>query len=175
MHAARWQGEGRGGMRFFASLFIAICPSGNCAKRHFRPLNLLFFMKHSGKWSRNLLAGGAQAAPRNLSKACLCARKARPGRSAVLPILAGPQGLCALRPIPIRAFASCSHALNRFHSEAQANRRRLRSLKAKSDTRPMTPMTMMPKMICPVLSSAWLSTIMWPMPLDEPMSSATMM
>ena len=109
--------KGEAACGYFASLFIAICPSGNCAKRHFWPLNLLFFMKHSGEWSRNLLAGGAQAAPRNLSKACLCARKARPGRSAVLPILAGPQGLCALRPIPIRAFASCSHALNRFHSE----------------------------------------------------------
>ena len=33
---------------------------------------------------------------------------------------------------------------------------------------------MMPKMIWPVLSSAWLSTIMWPMPADEPISSATM-
>ena len=32
---------------------------------------------------------------------------------------------------------------------------------------------MIPKMICPVLSSAWLSVIMWPMPDDEPISSAT--
>ncbi len=31
----------------------------------------------------------------------------------------------------------------------------------------MQPMTMIPKMICPVLSSAWLSVIMWPMPEDE--------
>ena len=37
----------------------------------------------------------------------------------------------------------------------------------------MMPITMMPKMIWPVLSSAWLSVIMWPMPLDAPMSSAT--
>ena len=33
---------------------------------------------------------------------------------------------------------------------------------------------MIPKIICPVSSSAWLSMIMWPMPDDEPMSSATM-
>ena len=37
----------------------------------------------------------------------------------------------------------------------------------------MMPMTMMPKMIWPVASSAWLSVIMWPMPEDEPISSAT--
>jgi hypothetical protein len=37
----------------------------------------------------------------------------------------------------------------------------------------MTPITMIPKMICPVFSSAWLSVIMWPMPEDEPISSAT--
>ena len=46
-------------------------------------------------------------------------------------------------------------------------------LNRKSETRPITPITMMPKMICPVLSSAWLSVIMWPMPDDAPMSSAT--
>ncbi len=38
----------------------------------------------------------------------------------------------------------------------------------------MTPMTMMPKIIWPVASSAWLSMIMWPMPEDEPINSATM-
>ena len=32
---------------------------------------------------------------------------------------------------------------------------------------------MMPKMICPVASSDWLSVIMCPMPDDEPISSAT--
>src|SRR5437764_512796 len=32
----------------------------------------------------------------------------------------------------------------------------------------------MPKMICPVSSSAWLSVIMCPIPLDAPISSATM-
>ena len=37
----------------------------------------------------------------------------------------------------------------------------------------MTPMTMMPKMIWSVAISAWLSVIMWPMPLEAPMSSAT--
>jgi hypothetical protein len=45
-------------------------------------------------------------------------------------------------------------------------------LNAKS-IRPITPMTMMPKMIWPVLSSAWLSVIMCPMPLEAPISSAT--
>jgi hypothetical protein len=47
-------------------------------------------------------------------------------------------------------------------------------LKARSLTRPMRPMTMMPKMIWSVASSAWLSVIMWPMPLLAPISSATM-
>ncbi len=32
---------------------------------------------------------------------------------------------------------------------------------------------MMPKIICPVARSAWESMIMWPMPEDEPISSAT--
>ena len=54
------------------------------------------------------------------------------------------------------------------------NSERLAALNRKSETNPIRPMTMMPKMICPVLSSAWLSTIMWPMPEDEPISSATM-
>src|SRR5882672_5473815 len=57
-----------------------------------------------------------------------------------------------------------------FHGNSQA----LKALNRKSDTRPIRPMTMMPKMIWPVLSSAWLSVIMWPMPDDEPISSATM-
>src|SRR5690606_26460383 len=55
-----------------------------------------------------------------------------------------------------------------------AKRRRLAALNAKSEIRPMMPMMMMPKMICPVLSSAWLLTIMWPMPDEAPISSATM-
>ena len=37
----------------------------------------------------------------------------------------------------------------------------------------MTPITMMPKMIWPVFSSACESVIMWPMPDDAPISSAT--
>ena len=37
----------------------------------------------------------------------------------------------------------------------------------------MTPMVMMPKMIWSVAISAWLSVIMWPMPLLAPISSAT--
>src|SRR4029453_7114829 len=57
-----------------------------------------------------------------------------------------------------------------FHGNSQA----LKALNRKSDTRPISPMTMMPKMIWPVLSRAWLSVIMWPMPDDDPMSSATM-
>ena len=46
-------------------------------------------------------------------------------------------------------------------------------LNRKSETSPITPITMMPKMICPVLSSAWLSVIMWPIPDEAPISSAT--
>ena len=57
-----------------------------------------------------------------------------------------------------------------FHGNSQA----LKALNRKSDTSPISPMTMMPKMIWPVLRSAWLSVIMWPMPDDEPISSATM-
>ena len=57
--------------------------------------------------------------------------------------------------------------------EAQGNSRRFAHLNAKSLTRPITPMTMMPKMIWSVASSAWLSVIMWPMPLEAPISSAT--
>ena len=51
--------------------------------------------------------------------------------------------------------------------------RRLTHLKPRSLTSPIRPMTMMPKMIWSVASSAWLSVIMWPMPLDAPISSAT--
>ena len=50
---------------------------------------------------------------------------------------------------------------------------RLTALNRKSETSPISPITMMPKMIWPVLSSAWLSMIMWPMPEEEPISSAT--
>src|SRR5216683_3970653 len=63
--------------------------------------------------------------------------------------------------------------LQRSHASFQGNSHALKALKRKSDTRPINPMTMMPKMIWPVLSSAWLSVIMWPIPDDEPMSSAT--
>ncbi len=57
-----------------------------------------------------------------------------------------------------------------FHGNSQA----LNALNRKSEIRPISPMTMMPKMIWPVLSNAWLSVIMCPMPDDEPISSATM-
>ena len=60
------------------------------------------------------------------------------------------------------------------HARLQGNSRRLTALNRKSEISPITPMTMMPKMICPVAISAWLSMIMWPMPEDEPISSATM-
>ena len=60
------------------------------------------------------------------------------------------------------------------HASLQGKSARLTALNRKSETRPMRPMTMMPKIIWPVASSAWLSMIMWPMPDEEPMSSATM-
>ena len=64
--------------------------------------------------------------------------------------------------------------LQRGHASFHGNSQALKALNRKSETRPIRPMTMMPKMIWPVLSSAWLSVIMWPMPDDEPISSATM-
>src|SRR5262245_8610186 len=60
------------------------------------------------------------------------------------------------------------------HARLQGNSRWFPHLNRKSEISPITPITMMPKMICPVASSAWLSMIMWPMPEDEPISSATM-
>src|SRR3954453_10754013 len=60
------------------------------------------------------------------------------------------------------------------HASLQGNSHALNALNRKSETRPISPITMMPKMIWPVLSSAWLSVIMWPMPEEEPISSATM-
>src|SRR5437899_470507 len=59
------------------------------------------------------------------------------------------------------------------HANLHGNSQALKALNRKSDTSPISPMTMMPKMIWPVLSSAWLSVIMWPMPDDEPISPAT--
>ena len=41
-------------------------------------------------------------------------------------------------------------------------------LEPRSLTSPIRPITMMPKMIWSVASSAWLSVIMWPMPLGRP-------
>src|SRR6266403_2754975 len=60
------------------------------------------------------------------------------------------------------------------HANLHGNSQALKALNRKSDARPISPMTMMPKMIWLVLSRAWLSVIMWPMPDDEPISSATM-
>src|SRR5262249_11424609 len=59
------------------------------------------------------------------------------------------------------------------HARLQGNSCRFRYLKRKREIGPSTRITMMPKIICPVESSAWLSVIMWPMPEDEPISSAT--
>ena len=59
------------------------------------------------------------------------------------------------------------------HARLHGNSRWFAHLNRKSEMSPITPITMMPKMICPVLSSAWLSVIMWPMPDDAPISSAT--
>ena len=64
--------------------------------------------------------------------------------------------------------------LQRGHASLHGNSQALNALNMKSERRPISPITMMPKMIWPVLSSAWLSVIMWPMPEDEPISSATM-
>ena len=62
-----------------------------------------------------------------------------------------------------RAHRSCAHG----------KRRRLTALNSRSLASPIRPMTMIPKMIWSVASSAWLSVIMWPMPLEAPISSAT--
>ena len=59
------------------------------------------------------------------------------------------------------------------HIAAHRNIARFARLKARSDTSPITPIVMMPKMIWSVASRAWLSVIMWPMPLLAPISSAT--
>src|SRR5215211_6031289 len=62
----------------------------------------------------------------------------------------------------------------RGHVMLHANSHRFASLNRKSEISPMMPITMMPKIIWPVARSAWLSMIMWPMPEEEPISSATM-
>src|SRR5690606_37450917 len=82
-----------------------------------------------------------------------------------------------LRGLPLGRSEGARDTLNgklAHYRELQANRRRLTALNSESDTRPIRPMTRMPKMIWPVLSNAWLSVIMWPMPDEEPISSATM-
>src|SRR5262249_4697045 len=62
----------------------------------------------------------------------------------------------------------------RGHVTLHGNNHRFASLNRKSEISPMMPITMMPKIIWPVARSAWLSMIMWPMPEEEPISSATM-
>ncbi|MEY9178657.1 hypothetical protein ABIA41_000092 [Bradyrhizobium sp. USDA 313] len=49
--------------------------------------------------------------------------------------------------------------LERRHASFQGNSQALNALNRKSEIRPIRPITMMPKMIWPVLSSAWLSVI----------------
>ena len=85
----------------------------------------------------------------------------------------GGRGLA--RRAPLSARAKLGVALGQeSHANRHGNRTRFTALNRKSDTRPMRPMTMMPKMIWPVASSAWLSMIMWPIPEEDPISSATM-
>ena len=77
-------------------------------------------------------------------------------------------------PANVRETLSIASALNLVpHTMAHGKSARLACLNERSEISPMIPIRMMPKMICPVLSSAWLSVIMWPMPLDAPISSAT--
>src|SRR6218665_1205368 len=103
------------------------------------------------------------------------ARGAQDGQEIVVPHRAidRQQRLRALAP---GALENARHGLDRdvaHGSRLQANSRWFSALKARSDSSPIRPMVMMPKMIWPVLSSAWLSVIMWPMPDEEPISSAT--
>ena len=125
------------------------------------------------------LAGGRKVEPRDdaQQRRLAAARGAEDGDEVVLAHLE-VDGQQRLRALPLGAGEDARDALDgklvvRHHSAAHAKRRRLSALKAKSDTRPMTPITMIPKMICPVFRSAWLSVIMRPMPDEEPMSSAT--
>src|SRR5262249_13176894 len=60
------------------------------------------------------------------------------------------------------------------HIWYQRKSRRLASLNSRSETRPITPIMMMPEMIWPVSSRRCESMIMWPMPVCAPISSATM-
>ena len=64
-------------------------------------------------------------------------------------------------------------AARRAHANAHGKSFWFPHLNPKSEINPMTPITMMPKMIWPVLSRACESVIMWPMPDDAPISSAT--
>ena len=97
------------------------------------------------------------------------AAETRSVRVRVRACMAMLRGGGSLHSTPARARVHDSQG----HSRAHGNRRRFSHLKSTSLTRPMTPMTMIPKMIWSVASSAWLSVIMWPMPLDAPISSAT--
>ena len=76
---------------------------------------------------------------------------------------------------PAHAWESARDAPDHQLAQArlQGNSRRFAHLNRKSEMSPMMPMTMMPKMICPVASKAWLSMIMCPMPDEDPINSAT--
>src|SRR5712691_4902071 len=64
-------------------------------------------------------------------------------------------------------------ALQLGHANLHGNSQALKALNRKPDTTRFRPMTVMPMMIWALFRRAWLSEIMWPMPDDEPMSSAT--
>ena len=81
------------------------------------------------------------------------------GGFVVAALLAVPLGVAMGAYKPVEAF------FEPFVSFARLN--------AMSEINPITPIVMMPKMIWSVASSAWLSVIMWPMPLLAPISSAT--
>ena len=124
----------------------------------------------------HLAAGGKVQARHNAQQGRLAAtRRAEDGDEVVLAHfeINGQQGLGLLPLGPGKGARDAANGQLIDHRALQSKRRRLTALKAKSEISPMMPMTMMPKMIWPVLSSAWLSVIMWPMPEEEPISSAT--
>ena len=144
------------------------------ALEHHAPVGARAFHRHA---IQQHAAAGGVVQPRHdaQQRGFAAARGAEDGDKVVVTHfkINGQQGMCALAFAP---FKGARDGLNRYaahRTKLQANRRWLSALKAKSDTSPMRPMMMMPKMIWPVLSSDWLSVIMWPMPLDEPISSAT--
>src|SRR5262249_37776487 len=103
------------------------------------------------------------------------AGRSEDGHEIVLRHLQRDRLECLCRGAAAEARKNARDGLNHelVHARLHGNTRRLPHLNRKSEMRPITPIAMMPKMICPVASSAWLSMIMWPMPEEEPISSAT--